>query len=85
MSGNARRIRPPLASLTPGVIPSDPGLVTLALPPELEAKLAHLAAQTGRGVDRVAIDPPASSMDHVEWFGGEVEKSSAPSKSAPRL
>ena len=44
------------------------------VPPELEAKLARLAAETGRTVDPVALDLLASSIDHDEWFRGEVEK-----------
>jgi predicted transcriptional regulator len=50
------------------------GFMNLQVPPELEAKLTRLAAQTGRTVDQVAIDLLASSVDHDEWFRGEVEK-----------
>jgi predicted transcriptional regulator len=46
----------------------------LQVPPELEARLARLAAQTGRTVDQVAVDPLASLMDHDEWFRTEVER-----------
>ena len=49
--------------------------MTLRIPPELEAKLARLAAQTGRAVDQVALDLLASSVDHDEWFRRAVEKS----------
>jgi predicted transcriptional regulator len=48
--------------------------MTLQVRPELEAKLALLAAQTGRTVDQVALDLPASSVDHDEWFRREVEQ-----------
>lgn len=48
--------------------------MNLQVPPELEARLARLAAETGRTVDQVAIDLLASSMDHDEWFRAEVEK-----------
>lgn len=48
--------------------------VNLQVPPELEAKLTRLAAETGRTVDQVALDLLASSMDHDEWFRAEVEK-----------
>jgi predicted transcriptional regulator len=51
--------------------------MTLAVPPELEAKLARLAAQIGRTVDQVALDLLASSLDHDEWFRQEVEKGRA--------
>ena len=46
----------------------------LQVPPELDAKLIRLAAETGRTVDQVALDLLASSVDHNEWFGQEVEK-----------
>ena len=46
----------------------------LKVPPELEAKLARLAAQTGRTVEQVALDLLASSVDHEEWFRRQVEK-----------
>ena len=48
--------------------------MNLQVPPELEAKLSRLAAETGRTVDRVVLDLLASSVDHDEWFRREVEK-----------
>jgi predicted transcriptional regulator len=48
--------------------------MNLQVPPELEAKLTRLAAETGRSVDQVALDLLASSVDHDEWFRREVEK-----------
>ena len=48
--------------------------MNLQVPPELEATLTRLATETGRTVDQVALDLLASSMDHDEWFRGEVEK-----------
>jgi predicted transcriptional regulator len=48
--------------------------MNLQVPPELETKLARLAAETGRTVDQVALDLLATSMDHDEWFRAEVEK-----------
>jgi predicted transcriptional regulator len=47
--------------------------MNLQVPPELEAQLTRLATETGRTVDQVALDLLASSMDHDEWFRGEVE------------
>jgi predicted transcriptional regulator len=47
--------------------------MNLRVPPELEAKLTRLASETGRTVDQVALDLLASSIDHDEWFRGEVE------------
>jgi predicted transcriptional regulator len=48
--------------------------MNLQVPPELEAKLTRLAAETGRTVDQVALDLLSSSVDHDEWFRQEVEK-----------
>jgi predicted transcriptional regulator len=50
------------------------GFMNLQVPPELEAKLTRLAAETGRTVDEVALELLATSMDHDEWFRAEVEK-----------
>jgi predicted transcriptional regulator len=50
------------------------GFMNLQVPPELEAKLTRLAAETGRTADQVALDLLASSVDHDEWFRAEVEK-----------
>lgn len=46
----------------------------LHVPPELEAKLNRLAADTGRDPRQVALDLLASSVEHDEWFRREVEK-----------
>jgi predicted transcriptional regulator len=51
--------------------------VNLQIPPELEAKLTRLAAETGRTGDHVALQVRASSLEHVEWFRAEVEKGRA--------
>jgi predicted transcriptional regulator len=48
--------------------------MNLQVPPELEAKLNRLAAETGRTADQVALDLLVSSIDHDEWFRQEVEK-----------
>jgi len=48
--------------------------MNLQVPPELEAKLTRLAAETGRTVNQVALDLLASSVDYDEWFRREVEK-----------
>lgn len=53
------------------------GFMNLQVPPELEAKLTRLAAETGRTADQVALDLLASSIDHDEWFRSEVEKGRA--------
>jgi predicted transcriptional regulator len=44
------------------------------VPPEVEAKLARLAADTGRTAHQGAPELFASSVDHDEWFRAEVEK-----------
>ena len=46
----------------------------LRVPPELEAKLNRLAAETGRNAGQVALDLLAISVDHDDWFRREVEK-----------
>jgi predicted transcriptional regulator len=51
--------------------------MNLQVPPELEAKLTRLAAETGRTVDQVALELLASSVEHDEWFRAEVEKGRA--------
>ena len=51
--------------------------MNLQVPPELEAKLTRLAAETGRTVDQVAFDLLATSVNHDEWFRREVEKGRA--------
>lgn len=48
--------------------------MNLQVPPELEAKLNRLAAETGRTADQVALNLLVSSVDHDEWFRREVEK-----------
>ena len=48
--------------------------MNLQVPPELEAKLTRLAAETGRTIDCVALDLLASSLQHDGWFCAEVEK-----------
>jgi predicted transcriptional regulator len=52
-------------------------LERVPIPPELEARLARVAVETGRTVDQVAIDLLTSSIDHDEWFRAEVEKGRA--------
>ena len=51
--------------------------MNLQIPPELEAKLTRLAAETGRTADQVALDLLAKSVDHDDWFRAEVEKGRA--------
>lgn len=53
------------------------GLMELHVPPELEAKLTRMAAESGRTADQVALDLLANSVDHGDWFRAEVEKGRA--------
>ena len=62
------------APLTSRGIAPTLAFMNLQVPPELEAKLTRLAAETGRTADQVALDLLASSVDHDEWFRAEVEK-----------
>lgn len=42
--------------------------------PELQAKLAHLAAVQGRDTDTLVQEAIRRLVDYDEWFVGEVEK-----------
>ena len=64
-------------SVDTAVEPPYAGSMNLQVPPELEAKLTRLAAETGRTADQVALDLLASSVDHDEWFRAEVERGRA--------
>lgn len=46
----------------------------LHVPPELEAKLNRLAADTGRSAEQLALDLLATSVEHDQWFRRGVEK-----------
>jgi len=46
----------------------------ISFAPELEAKLARIASQTGKGPDEVVRELVASYLDHDEWFRQEVSK-----------
>lgn len=70
-------LRSPGASVDRALCPPYAGLMNLQVPPELVAKLTRLAEDTGRTVDQVALDLLASSVDHDEWFRGEVERGRA--------
>lgn len=57
----------------------------LHVPPELEARLSRLAAESGRNVDQVALDLLTSSVDHDEWFRAEVERGRASARKGQLL
>jgi len=44
------------------------------LSPELQAKLSHLARESGRDVQAVAREAIERFVDYDEWFLREVEK-----------
>ena len=44
------------------------------LKPELEAKLARIAAQNGRASEQVIEELVEKFVDHDQWFKQEVEK-----------
>lgn len=45
----------------------------LHIPPELEARLNQIAAETGRNANQVALELLGGSVEHDEWFRREVE------------
>lgn len=45
--------------------------------PELQAKLARLAAEQGRDTRALVHEAVEKFVDHDEWFLGEVEKGMA--------
>jgi predicted transcriptional regulator len=57
----------------------------LRVPPELEAKLNRLAADTGRDPEQMALDLLASSVAHDEWFRREVENGRASARAGRLL
>ena len=61
------------------------GLMNLQVPPELEAKLTRLAAQTGRTADQVALYLLTNSIDHDDWFRAEVEQGRAAAREGKLL
>lgn len=48
--------------------------MNLHVPPELEAKLAQLAAETGQSTEDIALHLLASAVDHDVWFKRQVDK-----------
>ncbi len=48
--------------------------MNIPLSPDLEAKLARLAAEQGRAADALVIEPVERLVSYDEWFLKEVEK-----------
>ena len=46
----------------------------ISFAPELEARLARIASESGKGPDEVVRELVANSLDHDEWFRQEVSK-----------
>ena len=46
----------------------------ISLAPEIEARLARIAAEAGKAADQVVQELVANYVDHDEWFRGEVRK-----------
>jgi predicted transcriptional regulator len=46
----------------------------ICLAPELEARLARIASQNGKGTRQVVEELVANYLDHDEWFKQEVRK-----------
>jgi predicted transcriptional regulator len=49
----------------------------LDVPPDLEARLNRVAAETGRDATQLALDLLARSVEHEEWFRREVRNGQA--------
>ena len=54
--------------------------MVLNVPPELEARLIRLAAETGRDAGQVALDLLDSLVEHDAWFRREVEQGRTPAR-----
>ena len=46
----------------------------ISLAPEVEAKLARIASETGKAPDQIVQELVADYLDHDEWFKREVKK-----------
>ncbi len=57
----------------------------LHVPPELEAKLNRLAADTGRDPEQLALELLSTSVEHDDWFRREVEKGRASARAGRLL
>ncbi len=59
--------------------------MNLEVPPQLEAKLARVAEETGRDIDEVALGLLETSVDHDRWFRREVRQGRASAAEGPLL
>jgi len=46
----------------------------ISLTPEVEARLAQIASEEGKGAGQVVQELVANYLDHDEWFRREVQK-----------
>ena len=63
----------PFGALTAPPLTPTLSHMDLHIPPELEARLNRIAAETGRNADQVALELLGGSVEHDEWFRREVE------------
>ncbi len=45
----------------------------IAIPPEMAARLATLAASMGRPASQVVLDMLTRQLEYDEWFGAQVQ------------
>lgn len=57
----------------------------LHVPPELEAKLNRLAADSGREPEQLALELLSSSVEYDDWYRREVEKGRASARAGRLL
>lgn len=46
----------------------------VSLAPEVEARLAQLASETGKGANQVVQELVSNYLEHDDWFRQEVQK-----------
>lgn len=46
----------------------------ISLAPEIEARLAKIASESGKAANQVVQELVADYLNHDEWFKGEVQK-----------
>jgi predicted transcriptional regulator len=49
-------------------------VMEISLTPEVEARLAQIASEEGKGAGQVVQELVANYLDHDEWFRREVQK-----------
>jgi predicted transcriptional regulator len=49
-------------------------VMEISLAPDLEAKLARIASEAGKGANQIVEELVADYVSHDEWFRSEVQK-----------